>query len=186
VETLQRASATALSAAREALESDRYLRLLARLNDLVVSPPWRPKATKPIAKSYLPRVEHDWKRLSERVAAARQVDDPAARAAALHEGRKAAKRLRYAMEPLVPVIGKPAKRSVRDAKDLQSLLGEHHDAVVARGAAKQLANAAPTEEESSALVAVQELEDRRLAAGEAELDGVWKRIKAKKRRRWYR
>jgi CHAD domain-containing protein len=89
------------------------------------------------------------------------------------------------VEPLVPVVGKPAKRSVNDAKELQSLLGEHHDAVVARRTAHRLADAAPPEE-SSALGAVLELEGTRLAGNEAEFASVWRRIKAKKRHRWYR
>jgi CHAD domain-containing protein len=98
----------------------------------------------------------------------------------LHECRKAAKRLRYAMEPLVPIIGKPAKRSVDDAKDLQSLLGEHHDAVLERRTVKRLTETAPAQE-SPALMAVMELERARQAANEAEFADLWKRIKAKKR-----
>lgn len=184
LQTVQRASAVTLGVAREALGTERYLQLLSQLDDLVASPPWRSKAGKPIASSYLPRVKHEWKRLSERVAAAGKIDDPGERAEALHECRKAAKRLRYAVEPLLPLVGKPAKRSVDDAKDLQSLLGEHHDAVVGRRTAKRLASSAPTEE-TPALLAVMELEGRHRAAHEAELDEVWKRARAKKRRRWY-
>jgi CHAD domain-containing protein len=184
--TLRRASAIALVAAVEALENERYLHLLQRLDDLVASPPWRSKADKRIAKAYLPRVKHEWTRVSKRVAAASEIPDPTTRADALHECRKAVKRLRYAIEPLVPIAGKPAKRSLHDAKELQSLLGEHHDAVVGRRTAQQLADTAPTHEESSALVAVADLEASRLADLEKDFAARWKRAKLKKRRRWHR
>ena len=48
-----------------------------------------------------------------------------------HEGRKAAKRLRYAGEAAAPVLGKPAKRLVKRVKQVQEILGDHQDAVVA-------------------------------------------------------
>jgi CHAD domain-containing protein len=48
----------------------------------------------------------------------------------LHGARKAAKRLRYAAE-LVEPADRRMKGIARDAKDLQNLLGEHQDAVVA-------------------------------------------------------
>jgi CHAD domain-containing protein len=48
----------------------------------------------------------------------------------LHRARKAEKRLRYAAELAEPADGR-MKRVARGAKDLQTLLGEHQDAVVA-------------------------------------------------------
>ena len=49
----------------------------------------------------------------------------------LHQIRIASKQLRYAAEAAEPVIGKAAGRTARRAKDLQTLLGDHHDAVAA-------------------------------------------------------
>jgi CHAD domain-containing protein len=46
---------------------------------------------------------------------------------AQHDMRIAAKRLRYALEILVPCIGEPAESARRAAKDLQSVLGDLHD-----------------------------------------------------------
>jgi CHAD domain-containing protein len=183
VHTLARISAAAHQDAREALRTDRYLALLARLDDLVASPPWREQSTRSIEDAYLPRVRREWKRLAKRVAAANDADQPTARANALHECRKAAKRLRYAVEPLEPVLGKPAERTRKDAQRLQEILGNHHDAVVARHAAQRLAaDASPAE--SFALGAVLELERARLADVEAEFGRAWKRAKSKKRRGW--
>jgi CHAD domain-containing protein len=51
--------------------------------------------------------------------------------AALHRIRVNGKRARHAAELAEPRTGKPAARFVRRVKDLQDLLGEHHDAVVA-------------------------------------------------------
>ena len=50
----------------------------------------------------------------------------------LHGARKAMKRLRYAAE-LVEPADHSMKRVARDAKQMQTLLGEHQDAIVAAG-----------------------------------------------------
>jgi CHAD domain-containing protein len=47
------------------------------------------------------------------------------------ELRIASKQLRYAAEAAEPVIGKAARRTARRAKELQTVLGDHHDAVTA-------------------------------------------------------
>jgi CHAD domain-containing protein len=184
VSSLERSSVVAQRTVRDALGTDRYLLLLSRLDELVASPTWSGKAASSIAAAYLPRVARDWKRLAKRVATARDADDPGDRSDALHECRKAAKRFRYAVEPLVPVVGKPARRSVDDAKALQSLLGEHHDAVVGRRTARELAADAPADE-AFALGAVVERERARLASLEASFRDVWGAAKGRKRHRWY-
>ena len=61
-----------------------------------------------------------------------------ARDRALHEARKAAKRLRYAAEAAEPAVGKPAKRLRKRLKPMQSVLGDHQDAVVARPVLREL------------------------------------------------
>ena len=45
----------------------------------------------------------------------------------LHDVRKAAKRVRYAAEALVPVYGRDAERMVRAHERIQTVLGDHHD-----------------------------------------------------------
>jgi CHAD domain-containing protein len=49
----------------------------------------------------------------------------------LHQIRIKAKRLRYASEAAAPLVGKPARRTAKAAEALQTMLGEHHDAVAA-------------------------------------------------------
>jgi CHAD domain-containing protein len=69
--------------------------------------------------------------------ALRTPDGPA-RDEALHDARKAAKRARYAAEVLRPPYGKRARRFAKQQKKLQSVLGDHQDAVIARGTARDL------------------------------------------------
>ncbi len=58
---------------------------------------------------------------------------------ALHEARILCKRARYAAEVAEPVVGKAATRFVQRAKDLQDIIGEHQDAVVAEDELRRLA-----------------------------------------------
>ena len=51
--------------------------------------------------------------------------------AELHRVRILAKRARYAADALAPAFGRPAERFADAAADLQDLLGDQHDAVVA-------------------------------------------------------
>ena len=61
-----------------------------------------------------------------------------ARDAALHQARKSARRARYAAEAASPATGKQARRFARQMKQVQSVLGDQHDAVLARQAARDL------------------------------------------------
>lgn len=61
---------------------------------------------------------------------------------AIHEARKATKRARYAAEAAVPALGSTASRHAAQAKELQQLLGDHHDSVVARTVLLNLAGKA--------------------------------------------
>jgi CHAD domain-containing protein len=64
---------------------------------------------------------------------------------ALHEARKADKRVRYMTQIVAPVIGRPARRLRGQTKKLQDLLGEYQDTTVARPALRRLAAAARAE-----------------------------------------
>ncbi len=112
-----------------ALDSKRYFTLLNDIDTLLTTPPLT-KAAKGKAKEVLPRlVEKARHRLDVRVQAALQAnnsDEP------LHEARKAAKRLRYSAEVAEPALGKHAAALRKRAKDVQTLLGDHQDSVVAR------------------------------------------------------
>jgi len=108
-------------ALRHALDDDRYLALrnsfaatIASLPDLDAPDGLRPLAARPLRKL--------------RKAARKLSDEPADEE--LHKLRIRAKRARYAVE-LIDDGGKRIKRYLDALKELQDVLGEHQDAVVA-------------------------------------------------------
>jgi CHAD domain-containing protein len=127
-----------LASAVKAMESARYFDLLEGLDVLVADPPWTPLAEERVIDVLPSLLRDDWKRLRKAVAAVEAATEQATRDVALHESRKAAKRLRYAAEAARPVLGKDAKHVSRAAKAAQTLLGEHHDSVVTRSVLREL------------------------------------------------
>lgn len=133
-----RIEADARAAALAELDGERHAALRAELDALLAHPPLTPRARRK-ARSELPRLaRRTARRLEKAVAAVDDAGDPADRDAALHTARKRARRMRYATEVARPVVGKPAKRFAREMKGIQRALGEHQDAVVARGALREL------------------------------------------------
>lgn len=124
-----------------------------------------------------PAVAHAHRRVRRDLEAARGSEGGERRDLALHDARKAAKRVRYAAEVLVPALGKPAERVARRAEKVQAVLGEHQDAVVARGVLLQLGAAAHEAGESAftyGVLAQRELE--RAEAAEAQVSAVARRL----------
>lgn len=112
-----------------ALNSKRYFALLDSIDTLLTSPPLTEPASGK-AKDVLPKlVEKARRRLDTRVERALAATD---NDAPLHEARKAAKRLRYSAEVAELALGNKVKHLRKRAKNVQSLLGEHQDSVVAR------------------------------------------------------
>ncbi|MEV6283335.1 CYTH and CHAD domain-containing protein [Kribbella sp. NPDC051770] len=124
--------------ALEALESERYFRLLDTLDQLVAAPPLLDAETK--AKKQAPSLlKSDLKRMSKCVKRAEKAETLAEQDHELHETRKASKRLRYAAESAVPVLGQAATDLATRAEQVQEVLGDHQDSVVARDLLRQLA-----------------------------------------------
>ncbi|MFI6701137.1 CHAD domain-containing protein [Streptomyces sp. NPDC050509] len=121
------------------LDSERYLTLLATLDALLAAPPLRPAAAKAPEKVLPARIDRAYHRLADRIDGALAMPPGPGRDLALHEARKAAKRVRYAAEAAVPALGKPAKRFARRIKAVQTVLGDHQDSVVAREVLRDLA-----------------------------------------------
>jgi CHAD domain-containing protein len=105
----------------EALESERYLALLDRIDQLV-------DLTARVEDNPLKRVRNDLHKADDLLdqALAAGVDHE------LHEARKAYKRARYAVEVFEPSVGRPGRQLVKALTDLQDVLGAHQDSVVAR------------------------------------------------------
>jgi CHAD domain-containing protein len=101
----------------------------------------------------------------------------------LHQVRIRAKRARYAAEAVVPAIGKGAKRFAKAVADLQDVLGEHQDAVVA---GEWLRQHAPADDSAAAFVAG-ELAVVEAAAAQASREGwldTWRTARRPRLRRW--
>jgi CHAD domain-containing protein len=120
----------------EAMDSDRYLAIMAVLRRWRAAPP----VDQDIAISTLKkRAGRARNKADRRLAAALETGDDEM----LHRARKAAKRARYAAELCKPA-DKKAKRTVKYYKNIQSLLGDHQDTVVATEALRRMAVAAGT------------------------------------------
>ncbi|MEU5295169.1 CYTH and CHAD domain-containing protein [Streptomyces umbrinus] len=128
----------------DALGSRRYLPLLDSLATLVEQPPLRAKARKKAGKVMARAVLKEYDRLAGRMTPALNLSPGPKRDVALHEARKAAKKVRYATEVARPALGKPAKRLGKRVKAVQKVLGDHQDSVVARGTIRDQAVAAQT------------------------------------------
>jgi len=120
------------AAAERALRSGRYLDLLTKLDDLLDAPPWTDQASETAEKS-LPRILAKPHRRLRRAVKAAASAGPGEKTSALHDVRKCAKRLRYSLEIADPALGDPAHRLADAAKHLQSLLGDHLDAIATAG-----------------------------------------------------
>lgn len=168
-----------------ALDSPRYASLLADLDRLAVDPPPGPQAAAP-ARDVLPAaVARAYRQAKRRMRRAWQEPAGPPRDAALHQARKSARRARYAAEAAAPVAGKQARRFARQMKKVQSVLGEHQDAVLARQAARELGIGAHLAGENAFSYGL--LLEREACAAE-RLQGrarrVWRRASRRRHRRW--
>ncbi|MGW5309788.1 CHAD domain-containing protein [Nocardia thailandica] len=111
------------------LDTGRYTALRDTLSAWRSEPPLRRgRAAAPAADAFAGILDHDRDRLRALVLA-----EPAAatadRVELLHDIRKAAKRLRYAADAAADVLGDDAAELGKRAKQLQTVLGDHRDAV---------------------------------------------------------
>jgi CHAD domain-containing protein len=79
-----------------------------------------------------------YRRTARRLRQAKRAPAGQPREAAYHEARKSAKRARYAGEAASPAIGKAASQFAKQMKQIQSVLGNHQDAVVTRRVDREL------------------------------------------------
>jgi CHAD domain-containing protein len=125
---------------REAMDSERYRALLAALRGWRDEPPVDPQIA---VKTLRKRARRAQRKADRRLAAALESGLGSGGAAMLHRARKAAKRARYAAELCRP-LDKDSKRTIKHYKQIQSLLGDHQDTVVATEALRQMAVTAGT------------------------------------------
>jgi CHAD domain-containing protein len=169
VSALERDHAAARSAAVAALSDSRYFALLDRLEAL--EPALDPEADSTFARLW-------WKELKRTRKAFRDLG-PGSTDDELHAARIRAKRARYAAELAEHELGKPGRKFVDAAKELQDVLGEHQDAAVAEERIVAWAEREP----ASAQAAEQLLErerDRRKRARK-QWPAAWKRVEKRAR-----
>ncbi|MEU2670154.1 CYTH and CHAD domain-containing protein [Streptomyces sp. NPDC007164] len=158
------------------LDGKRYLALLESLDDLLAAPPLLPAASRAPERALPRAVLKEYGRLATRIGHALELPPGHARDLAVHEARKAAKRVRYAAEAARPALGGPAKRFAKRMKAVQSLLGDHQDSVVAREALRTLAaQAHAAGEPAFTWGLLYGREEANAAARERELPEVWRR-----------
>jgi CHAD domain-containing protein len=180
-------AAAGRTAAVRALDSRRYLRLLDQLDALLSNPPLGRQAGQPAADVLPPAVGQMRRRVRRRMRRARHAPAGPARDTALHQARKAAKDARYAAEAVRPACGRDAKRFAERMKNLQSVLGDHHDAVVARATIRELGVQAQRAGEPSFTFGVLHERQYHLAQRLADQAGrVWKQASRRKYRKWMR
>jgi CHAD domain-containing protein len=161
------------------MAQEKYAVLLDDLVAAAAAPALLPGADRPAAEVMPPLVAKPWKRLRKAVRDAG--DDPADDQ--LHQIRIRAKRARYAAEAVEPAIGKPAEDFADAVADLQSVLGDHQDAVVGEAWLRQ---AAASARRDVALVAglLIAAERASAAATREQWRSVWKAANRKQLRAW--
>jgi CHAD domain-containing protein len=120
--------------ARKTLSGGGYLQLRDDLDALVAEPPLTEDAARPADEVLREVLDRTARRLRRAVDAAQDADDDEA----LHDVRKAAKRLRYTADAAVPVLGRPVAELVSALKGVQEVLGDRQDTFVTRPLCTQL------------------------------------------------
>jgi CHAD domain-containing protein len=181
--------ASTRTAVLDALDSERYRALRAELSHLLGSPPLTPAAAQPAGEVLPQAVGLAYRRTRRRMRVAGHAPAGQPRDVALHETRKAAKRARYAAETARPGLGKKAgkqaRRLTRRMKDVQSALGSHQDAVIARGTARDIGVQAHLASENAfSFGLLHERAHRQAIACEDQARRAWRRASRKKYRGW--
>jgi CHAD domain-containing protein len=173
----ERARAVMLAALRDA----RYLRLLDTLVELAAAPPFAkaPKLTRrPPRKTAARIARKPWRHLAGAVDGL----GPDPSDAELHRVRILAKRSRYAAEAVAPLIGSAATRFAAAVADLQTVLGDHQDTVMAEHWLRdESATTPPGRVLTNQLIAQEQSCRSQLRA---QWPAAWRKASAKKLRSW--
>jgi len=181
------AESAGLDRALAALDSDRYSALLRDLTSFATEPPWTDEEHGSGDDVLRSRVWREWKRLRRRAKTASKAPRPEERQVALHEVRKAAKRLRYSAESLVPLYGDDARRLSRQAKRLQTELGEVQDSAVSQGVLQAMAAEPDTAADEAFVLGGLHAQERLLSVhAQARYAGAWDKLARTKNRQWLR
>jgi CHAD domain-containing protein len=176
--------ADARTALLEALDSQRYFSLLDELDTLIEKPPFTPQAARPAVDVLPAAARRPYRQVRRRMSRARRAPAGQPTHEALHQARKAAKRARYAGEAMAPAIGKKARRFAKQMKAVQSVLGDHHDTVIARPVDRELGISAHLAGENAFSYGL--LYGRDTCNGEQLQAQAWRTWNRASRRRYWR
>jgi CHAD domain-containing protein len=171
-----------------AMRAPRYLELLDRLHRACRRIPG-PRDASDLGVEVTDLVHKPWRKL--RKAADKLRDDSPD--PELHHVRILAKRCRYAAEAVAPAVGKDASRFAKRVTNLQDVLGEHQDAVIAGQWLREHADDTVRAEGAAGAAAVAfvagELAMLEQAAADASRElwpEAWHQARAKRLRKWMR
>jgi CHAD domain-containing protein len=165
-----------------ALSADRYVTLLESLVDAAHQPRLAgcpaDLGAQPARRVVLKLVRKPWRRLRG-AAKSLNGDSPDS---AFHAVRILSKRARYAAEAVAPLYGRVARRFAEAVADVQSVLGEHQDTVVAEQWLREAAKAVPPSRlVIGELLAIERMDRVRLRK---EFKTVWKKASRRSLRTW--
>jgi len=184
---LAKPAAEAQESLRTAMDDERYLNLLDTLDILLADPPYRDVARRRATDVLPPLVAKVYRKSHQAAMSATRMSPGPDRDDALHLVRRRVKRLRYGAEAVEPVIGKPARRLARHSRDVQTLLGDHHDLVVLRPVLRELGARAHRARANGFTFGLwygrTEEEARRMADA---FPGRWQRLARRKVTKWLR
>ena len=170
-----------------ALDSARYFALRDALDKLLADPPLSADAAQPAGRVLPAAARRTYRRTKRRMRQAGHAPAGHPQEGAYHEARKAAKRARYAGEAVSPAFGKEARRFTKQMKKIQTVLGDHQDAVVARGVDRELGISANLAGENAFTFGLlYDQEDQRAARLRARARRTWKRTPPPHFRHWAR
>lgn len=152
------------SALLDTMRDERYQVLVRDLARWRAQPPFTPQTSGPpdVLTEYVVAAE---RKLAKRMKRAAGNHTPAEQ---LHQARKAGKRARYAAEAAAPALGKRASAVAKRASKLQTLLGEHQDAIVATELLRRIADQVADEGENAFTYGILVADQRRIATTSAQ------------------
>ncbi len=174
-------------ALHEDLQGERYRSLIASLAAGIECTALENEAWEPCRKALPPLIAAAWQRLKR---GGRDLEE-ASPDADFHQVRKLAKRARYAAELIAPALGsrrlEDAKRFIRLTTQLQDILGEHQDAIVAATELQHFLARNPHDQQLAHRIHdVIETEQQAAQATRAKFFDVWKKLDRKKSLRWFK
>ncbi len=153
---------------QKALRTERYFRLLDSLEEFRDNPPVRTKTVPLGRRAAAKAVDKAAKRLRRSHRAAAHARRGTDHENALHRVRKDAKKLRHVAESAALIKGKRARKVAKAAHRQQKILGDYHDAVLARDLLAGLGSGRDRAAVGEAYAALLQRQEELMSASEAK------------------